>query len=273
MLKKGRLKSALAIVLSAAVFAALVFLIVWAFQSNPSRQSLGKLDEKDIKLSPSLLVTAQTGCLDTVENSYLSAKAGINAGAQAISADISFSKDGTPVLATKLKDADENAVHLERIFGYLVDKENVSMFLNIKQVTNLPAIEKLVERYSMRKRVFFTGANENQVPYLQSKAPSVSIYLEISPQKSKLDDPLYCSSLAETAINLGVSGVNCNGRLVSKTLVETIKAYGLVFSVYGVEKEADFYRVLDMGVDNIITKDPVTLLTVISAIQAKAAMH
>ncbi len=272
-MNNSRLKGTIALVLSAAVFAALVFLIVSASQKSQERQLLNELKEKDIQLSTSLLVTAGTGCLGTVENSYLSAKTGVNAGAQAISADISFSKDGTPVLAAKLKDADENAVQLERVFQYLADKENISMFLNLKQATNLPAIEKLVEQYSMRNRVFFTGANKNQVPYLQSKAPSVSIYLEISPSKNKPDDPLYYLGLAETAINLGVSGVNCDSSLVNKTLIETVKAYGLVFSVYGVEKEVDFYRMLDMGADNIITKDPKTLITVVRAIQAKAAMR
>lgn len=273
MLKNGRLKGALVTVLSVAIFAALIFLIVLGFQKNQEKQDLKELSEKDIQLSASLMVTAETGCLDTVENSYLSVKTGINAGAQAISADISFRKDGTPVLASKLKDADENAVTLERVFQYLADKEHVSMLLNLKQVTNLPAIEKLVERYAMRKRVFFTGANENHAPTLQSKAPTVSIFLEITPQKNKIDDPEYCLALAETAINLGVSGVHCSGKRVSKTLIETIKAYDLVFSVYGVEKEDDFYQMLDMGVDNIVTKDPITLLAVISAIRAKAAMH
>lgn len=275
MLKSGRLKAAPTIVLSAITFAALVFLIILAFQKGHDGQLLKELSEKDIQLSASFSVIAQTGCLSTVENSYLSAKTGVNAGAQAISADISFTKDGTPVLAATLKDADENAVTLERIFQYLADedKENVSMLLNIKQATNLPAIERLVVQYAMRNRVFFTGANENQVPFLQQKAPSVSIYLELSPQKSKLDDPLYCSKLAETAINLGVAGVNCDSKLVSKTLIETVKIYGLAFSVYGVEKEVDFYRMLDMGVDNIITKDPKTLILIIQAIQAKAAMR
>lgn len=268
MLKNGRLKAAIAIVLSATIFAALLFFIVLTFQKS---QLLKELSEKDIRLSPALTVTAQTGCLGTVENSYLSAKTGVNAGAQAISADISFSKDGTPVLAAKLEDADENAVTLERIFQYLADKEHVSMYLNIKQVTNLPAIEKLVEQYAMRKRVFFTGANKNQVPFLQSKAPSVRICLEIKPQKDKINDPLYCSELVETAMNLGVFGVHCDGKLAGKTLVETVKMYGLTFSVYGIEKEVDFYRLLDIGVDNITTKDPKTLITVIRSIQEIAA--
>lgn len=272
-MKNDRLKAALMIMLSATVFAVLVFLAVLAFKNSHEKQLLKELSEKDIKLSALLTVTAQTGCLDTEENSYLSAKTGVNTGAQAISADISFNKDGTPVLAAEIEDADENAVTLERIFQYLADKENVAMLLNVKQATNLPAIELLVEQYAIRKRVFFTGANKNQAPLLQSKAPSVGIYLEISPQKSKLDDPLYCSELAETAINLGVAGVNCDSRRVSKTLVETLKAYGLIFSVYGSEKEVDFYRLLDYGVDNIITKDPETLIAVIKAIQSKAAMR
>jgi glycerophosphoryl diester phosphodiesterase len=274
MLKHGRLKAAFAIMIAAAVFAALVFLIALAYQKSQDSRLLKQLSEKDIQLSTSLTVTAQTGCLGTVENSFLSAKTGVNSGANRISADISFNKDGIPVLAAELADADsETAVTLERVLEYLADKDSVSMFLNLKQVTNLPAIQQLVKDFDMENRVFYTGANENHVPFLQSKSPSIAVYLDMSPRKSKIDDPLYCAALAESAVGLGVLGVNCPGKLVSKTLVETFKEYGLLVSVYGVEKEADFYRMLDFGVDNITTKDPKTLITIIKAIQAKAAMR
>jgi glycerophosphoryl diester phosphodiesterase len=274
ILKNSRLKAALAIVLSAAVFAALIFLIVLAFQKNQASQSLKELSEKNIKLSAALTVTAQTGCLDTVENSYLSAKTGVNTGAQMISADISFNKDGVPVLAAELEDADkETAITLERVLEYLKDKDGVSMLLNIKQVTNLPALEALAKKYDMATRLFFTGANSSQAPYIISKCPSIGLYLEIEPEKGKLDDRQYCSVLAESALNLGVVGLNCASDHVSKTLVETVQEYGLRISVYDAEKEADFYRLLDYGVDNIITKDPKTLITVVKAIQAKNAMR
>lgn len=273
-MKKSRLKAAPAIVLSAAVFAALIFLIVLAFQKNQESKLTEDLRAKEIKLSVSLTVTARTGCLGTVENSFLSAKTGVNSGAQMISADILFNKDGEPVLAAELEDADnENTVPLERVFEYLAGQSGVSMLLNIKEVTNLPGLEDLAKKYELTNRVFFTGANSNQAPYIMNKSPSIGLYLEIEPDKGKLSDPLYCAGLAESAVNLGVPGVNCSSKLTNKTLVNALHEYGLLVSVYGAEKEADFYRLLDYGVDNIITKDPAALIAIIKAIQAKNAMR
>lgn len=273
MLKKSRLKAALAIVLSAAVFAALVFLIVLAFQNFQESQSLKKLSEKDIKFSAALTVTAQTGCLDTIANSYLSAKTGVNTGAQAISADIAFRNDGTPVLAAGLSEAGEDAVTLERVLDFLKDKKEVSMILNLNQVTNLPEIERLAKEKDLVKRLIYTGINKEQADYLQSESPNIRFYIDCEPEKSKLEDPLYCSELAETALSRGALGINCSCKLVNETLLETVHAYGLLISVWGVEKDADMYRMLDLGVDNIITKKPDRLLEIIKQIQEKASVR
>ena len=273
-MKLSRMKTALAIAASAAVFAALLFLIITAAQNAGSGKSLEELRAADYALSPTLTATAQTGCLDTVENSFLSAKTGVNTGAQAISADISFNKDGVPVLAARLEDADkETAVTLERVLEYLADKKEVSMFLNIKQVTNMPAVEALAKKYEMTNRLFYIGADKHRAPFIINKSPSIGVYLEIEPEKSKLNDTDYCAALADSVMALGVQGVNCDGERMSQTLIDILHEYGLRVSLYNAETEKDFYNLLALGADNIITKEPKTLITVIKAIQAKNAMR
>lgn len=273
-MKLSRMKTALAIVISAAVFAALLFLIIVAAQNAGSGKSLEELRAASYTLSPTLTATAQTGCLNTVENSFLSAKTGVNTGAQAISADISFNKDGVPVLAEKLEDVDkETAVTLERVLAYLADKKEASMYLNIKQVTNMPAVEELAKKYEMTNRLFYIGANKNQAPFILNKSPSIAIYMEIEPDKNKLNDVAYCTTFAESIMAFGVQGVNCDGGRISKTLIDILHEYSLRVSLYNAQTEKDFYNMLALGADNIITKEPKTLITVIKAIQAKNAMR
>lgn len=268
-MRKSRVKTAIAVFISIAVFAALIFLIVFAFQNKQDKDLIKEYSGKQITLSAVFTITAETGCMDTAENSYLSAKTGVNSGAQAISADISFRRDGTPVLAEKLSDANDEAVTLERVFDYLVDKKEISMVLDLKQVTNLPEIERLATEKGLLKRLIYTGINEEQAAYLQDQSPSIRFYIDCAPIKSSLDDPAYCAKLAETAMAHGALGLHC--KLASKTLVETVHAYGLLISVYGVEKEADMYRLAEMGVDNITTKSPDKLREIISLNQANAA--
>jgi len=273
MLMKSRVKAASAIVLSVAVFAALIFLIVFAFQKIQDKQLINQVSGQTLKLSASFKVTAETGCMGTVRNSYISAKTGVNSGAQAISADISFRKDGAPVLAAQLPQADNNAVTLERVFNYLAGKKDVSMVLNLKQVTNLPEIERLASENGLINRLTYTGIDEDQVPYLQYASPNIHFYIDSTPQKSKLNDAVYCAGLAENALSCSALGINCDIRYATKTFIDTVHAYGLLFSVNHVEKEADMYRMLSLGVDNISTKSPDLLLQIISGLQAKAAQH
>ena len=270
---KGRAKAASAIVLSVAVFAALIFLIVFAFQKSQDKQLINQVSAQTLKLSASFTVTAETGCLDTVKNSFLSAKTGANSGAQAISADISFRQDGAPVLAAQLSQADNTAVTLERVFNYLAGKKDVSMVLNLKEVTNLPEIERLAAENGLAKRLTYTGIDENRVAYLQYASPNIHFYIDAAPQKSKLNDITYCAGLAENALSCSALGINCDIRYATKTFIDAVHAYGLLFSVNHVEKEVDMYRMLSLGVDNITTQSPDLLLQIISGLQAKAAQH
>ncbi len=268
---KHRIKTAIAVIISIAVFAVLIFLIIFAFEKKHNSDLVEQYSAKSITLSTAFTVTADTGCIGTAENSYLSVKAGVNSGAKAISADISFRKDGTPVLAEKLSDADNEAVTLERVFDYLVDKKEISMVLDIKQVTNLPEIERLATEKGLIKRLVYTGINEEQAAYLQEQSPNIRFYLDCKPDKGKISDNTYCGQLTEKALACGALGLNCSSKYISKTLVETVHSYGMLISVYGVEKELDMYRLLELGVDNITTKNPDTLYSIVSKIQANAA--
>ncbi|MEI6579082.1 MAG: glycerophosphodiester phosphodiesterase family protein [Eubacteriales bacterium] len=272
-MKNSRLRAVLAILVTVAVFAAMFFLIFFAFQYNQDKLFMQKMSGQEIMLSASFTVTAQTGCMNTVENSYLSAKAGLISGAQAISADISFRKDGVPVLAEKLSQADVTAVTVERIFDYLAGLKDPTMILNLKQLTNISEIDRLAVERELTNRLIYTGINEDQVAYLQYGSPNIRFYIDANPKSNQMSDPVYCEGLAEVALSKGAFGINCSYKHVTKTFVEAVHKYRLMFSVYDVEKEVDMYRMLDFGVDNITTKSPDILLGIISKIQAKAALH
>lgn len=272
-MKKSRFKAAFAITGSIVALAAIILIAFFVFQKSQEKLLISKLSEKDIKLSAIFTVTAETGCMETAVNSYVSAKAGINSGAQAISADISFTKDGVPVLASKYADIRDEPVTLESIFKLLADKKEVAMILDLKEATNLPEIENLAQKYELTKRIVYSGVNKNQVSYIQTESPDIPFYLDISPDIHMLSNTDYCLSLVETAYSLGAAGVNCPVRLCSKTLVETAKTLEFKISVYDVEKEADMYRTLDFEVDNITTKNPDLLLKIVKKLRDKAAMH
>lgn len=268
MPKRKIAKVSLAIAATAGVLAAMVLLVYFALENKNNKQIIAEFGNRDYTLPETFTITAATGCLGTEENTYISARTGIRSGARVIQADISFRKDGTPVLAARLKDA-EDAPELKLVFEYMKDYEEVSMLLNLKQVTNLPGIERLAEEYNLRKRLKYTGITAEHAAYIQYESPNIGYYLDVTPEKGKLNDPSYCAGLAELALSKTAEGINCPASLISETLVGAVRAYGLKVSVFGADKEIDLYESLALSVDNIITKEPKKLREIIDKWQGQ----
>ncbi len=263
-------KKTLAITLVLAVIAGVAFFAVGIINKRNDKAELSELRVKNIELPYYMKVTAQTGCLGTEEDSFLSVKTGIGAGAQMVSINVAFTEKGIPVLAGSLEKANNEAVELERIFEFVSDMEEISIIINLKEITNLPVVEKMVKDYSMQGRIFFSGITVHHVPYVVKKCPSVGIFLDIEPEKRKLKDPEYCIEIAERAMSAGASGVKCEFDKTNAFLGDTLKTYGIILCVTGAETELDFYRALDRGATNIITKEPKMLLAILQRIRETA---
>lgn len=265
-MSKKRFKIIAAVMITVLITVALFLMIFFAFQKSRDRQLIDELSSVALDLPDGFSVTAADGSMNTQKNSFLSAKTGFRSGAQFISVNISFRPDGVPVLAEKLKDANDNAVTLARVFEDMKDFDDVSVMLNLRQLTNPGGIEELVRDYGYTGRVFYTGVSENHAMYLQRTSPSIPFFLDVLPAVTagEPDAMAYYESYCESAMNLNAAGLRCESRYVSKVLVDTVRGYGLRLAVYGTDKDADMYRMLAFGVDNIETAHPDLLLKIIA---------
>lgn len=266
-MSKKRLNIFAAVMIAVLITAALFLMIFFAFQKSRDQKLIEELSSVALVLPDGFTVTAADGSMNTQKNSFISARTGFRSGANLISLNISFRPDGVPVLAEKLKDADDNAVTLMQIFKYMKDFEEVSVMLNLRQMTNPGNIEELVQEYGYAGRVFYTGVTENHAAYLQSTSPGIPFYLDVLPATkiAEADLMAYYESYCETAMNLNAAGLRCESRYVSQVLIDTVRGYGLRLAVYGADKEADMYRMLSFGVDNIETAHPDVLIKIITA--------
>lgn len=265
-MSKKRLNIFAAVMIAVLITAALFLLIFFAFQKSRDQKLIEELSSVALELPDGFTVTAADGSMNTQENSFLSARTGFRSGANLISLNVSFRPDGVPVLAKKLRDANDNAVTLIQIFEYMKDFDDVSVLLNLRQLTNPGSIEELVQEYGYMGRVFYTGVTDTHAAYLQRTSPGIPFYLDILPatKTAELDIVTYYESYCESAMNLNAVGLRCESRYVSQILVDTVRGYGLRLAIYGVDKEVDMYRMLSFGVDNIETAHPDVLLKIIT---------
>ncbi len=211
-------------------------------------------------------VTAHTGCEGTADNSLDSIRAGAAAGADIVEIDLHFLPDGAPVLkhdTPKSSEAD-TLPSLESAFELLATL-NVKMNIDVKSTANIPAVLALSEKHGIKDRIFFTGVEEKDVQAVKAGAPDIPYYLNVKVDKKKNTDPEYLNQLIQKVKSCGAIGINLKSTGCSKELVETFRKEGLLVSLWTANKKNQMYRCLALEPDNITTRKPSELLSVIGS--------
>lgn len=214
-----------------------------------------------IDTRPVTACTAHAGALNTVPNTKESVLAGLACvGGGVIEVDVRFSPDGAPIL-THDAAPDESAFLLEDCFALARDYD-ARINLDLKEADgNVPEIRRLAEQYGMLDRVFFTGIRAKDVPCVCEYG--VPYYLNVYPGALMARLPGATRRLARKAKALGAVGLNLPYRWTTPALVKAARAEALEVSAWTVDKPADMRRLLALGVDNITTKQPETLIQLI----------
>ena len=207
-------------------------------------------------VSESFTVTAHSGCLGTAPNSVESMEAGMAAGAQIVEFDLRYAADGTPVLSHDAPKGE--CVTLKDAFALLQKYPQIRANVDVKDTAHLECIPPLAAEYGVTEQIFFTGIREEDVSAVREKCPGIPYYLNT-------DVRLFTDlrALAEKTKTLGAIGVNLNERGASGRLVRVCHARGLLVSVWTVDRPRKARRVLAMHPDNITTRRPDMLCTMI----------
>lgn len=247
MNKKQILITSVAALFVVAVVSTSIFFGVRAMKINEYKENRARLPHR-------FTVTAHTGCMGTEDNSVQAMKAGVANGADIIEFDVHFTEDGNPVLAHDEPKGDE--LGLETAFEFLARHENIKANVDMKSTANMAAVQKLADKYSVTKQLFFTGINLEDVEAVKKGCPRIPYYLNMDVDKDKNTDEEYIKSLVETVKEAGAIGINFNYKNASSAIVSHFRANDLLVSIWTVDSEYDMHKVLTMSVDNITTRNP-----------------
>jgi len=269
MYKKSRQKKVPIFLISAAVFMAALFLIVLVGFNFENIKSLNKYKASEIEIPNNLKIIAQNGYEGNKKNSYVTVKKAHMLGTDGIFLDLNFDEKGLPVLAKNKKDARaENIVTLERVMQFFTEYSNSLLCLKVDQVTNLSAVNDLAKKYELTHRTVYLGVDQDLAAFVKSKNPDFDLYINIEPNKRKINDPDYCYKLLEPASNLGVKGISCKTSSMNETLAEIISESGFELALFSDGKGADHYRALGFSPHFIITDRPSDLFELIKEIRS-----
>ena len=208
-----------------------------------------------------MTVTAHSGAFDTPDNSIEYIRRVLDEGCGILEMDVSFRPDGTPVLIHKGRPADDEGIYLSSAFDLIAESQTLRMNLDLKSVSNLPAVDRMLRLFGLFDRAFFTGVGTRWVPAVRRHS-DLPYYLNAGLPEKLRDHPVACALLARKIRALGAVGLNCHFTNATPTLARALHKRGLELSVWTVNEEADANRVLALDVDNVPSRHPDMILRV-----------
>ena len=201
-------------------------------------------------------VTAHTGAMRTAPNSTESIGAAIETGADIAEMDVTFRNDGTPVIIHSGKPGDGEGVLFAEALREVNKSDTLRLNLDLKAFWNTADVQKALIDAALLDRAFYTGVSAERVKEVKSGSPLVPYYINASIKKHERENAYALHALAEKILDLGGVGLNIQYTQVGKTAVDIMHGHGLLVSVWTVRRKADMKRLLNLGVDNITTKNP-----------------
>ena len=229
--------------------------------NNKKEQEFYK--SQPINLPRNFTYTAHTGCCGTEDNSLEAIKVGIEHGADIVEFDLYFNDENVAVLS---HDAPKgNEVTLDEAFKLIATYEDVKVNVDVKLCNdNLHVIYDLAEKYDITDRIFFTGINLEDVATVKKEYPTVPYYLNYEVLKENKQTPEYLNDLVKIVKDSGAVGINFNKDSATKELVDTFHENDLLVSIWTVNEEKEMFKILYFAPDNITTRNPDVLKTLLT---------
>lgn len=221
-------------------------------------------DERKLSFVENFTITAHTGAYDTPMNSLESVKAAIDNNAQIIELDIRQRLDGTVVMSHDLVVTNNDGVPLEDALKLIKDVPDMKINFDIKETKALNKLYELVVEYNLLDRSFLTGIEVINVKAVKaSDCASMDYYLNYKPSKIKIFSDDYRQKIISLLEETGAVGINCNYKYAGSQLSNLMHKKGYKLSVWTIDKERTAKKMLVIKPDNITTKDPDMIKSVI----------
>ncbi len=208
--------------------------------------------------------TAHTGCVNTPDNSLESIEKGVKYGADIVEFDVRFHNDD---IVLSHDEPVGGEVTLEQAFLKVKEYEGLMVNVDVKSTEQLHLVQEIATKTNVIDRIFFTGIGEEDVETVKKECPLITYYLNIGVLPTAKQTPEYLQSLVDKVRKCGAVGINFNKANASKELVEAFHSVGLKVSIWTVSKEHEMYKVLSYCPDNITTRRPDKMQTILNGVE------
>ena len=212
--------------------------------------------ESIINCNKSLLVTAHAGCMNTPINSLESIEVSLDYEVDIVELDVRFTDTLVPVLShDEIKNNKKDYIKLENAFKLLCKNENILVNLDMKEIDGIVNIEKLIDKYNMKNRVFLTGIELESIERLNTYEIKIPYFINYELDKSRMNDLNYLKDIRNKICEKNALGINLNFEFLTKELVNLFHENNKLVAVWTVDDESTMNKVINLNVDSITTNN------------------
>lgn len=237
------------------------------------------------------LITAHSGCMDTLDNTPYSIETGIRLGADIIEEDVRVTRDGVAVLAhdDAWQTEDGRLIHISKMnyeelqklvlivnhagksgrmtitrLEEMLEKVQASgktANLDLKTDESIAAAAALIHRYNIADHTFLSGCGPSRSMLVQQTYPELRKLLNVDTHLFVTKE--YTEAIRQTceaALAAACFGINIPYQLVSDELMERAASYSLPVYVWTVNEESLMEQFANMGVASITTRNVEVLM-------------
>ena len=251
--KRGVLAACAVIMVLAVALAVFYPFIADASDTVVVRRYIGQ----DIKNVDNIVLVARCPAIDGKVQSVAGVKEAVRLGADAVTVDLCFRTDNTPVITDKYENNTE-ADTVEELFVAMNEEKykDVKLYLNIIQLSSLTELNRLTVKYNMIGRVYLTGIDKSHYGLVTSDNTIVPFLLkyDFTPDElQKIADGKF--SAPECIAQYGAGGLEIDKKFATEEIISTLDNFGIPFIVSGIESVDDYCKVLMSGAAAVIVND------------------
>lgn len=245
---------ACAVILAVSVIAVIIFPFI---RNAADNGVIRKYTAQDLKNVDNVILLSDCIEVDGNTNSVAGVKEAVRLGAKAVTVDLCFRKDGTPVITDNYENS-ESATTVEELYTALngEDYQDIRIYFNIVQLSGMTKLNSLTVRYNMVGRTYIIGIDESHYGIITSDSTIIPFLLKYQltkEDKNAVADGTFSSPAC--IAQYGASGIEIDAKDATPEVIQTLNDFGIPFIVSGIDSVNSFCQTLLNGASTVYVAD------------------
>ena len=220
-----------------------------------------KYSPYEVRKKGKTIITAHSGCENTLPNSREHIAEAIKSDAEMIEVDVRRS-GSLLYLSHDISENPLECVSLDEFLDTILPYEKIRINFDVKTEELVPFVMEKVNARNMAKMAVFTGACNHKKDEVEGLG--AELWISLWPSADNEGDIVRATDFC---ISKDLSCINLHYSMINEANYNLLKENGLCFSAWTADDESEIKRLLEMKIKNITTRKPCLALKLRKEIQ------